>query len=107
MDGLPTSRQTACGNTGDRDGSDLIQLYVRPRTTVIDRPNKELRAFGKVHLTPGQSDTVRLSIKPRDLNYFDVDTKAFVAPTGDYDILVAANASDIRQTITINLARTK
>jgi beta-glucosidase len=92
-------------NTGERAGSDLVQLYVRPLGTSVDRPDKELRAFVKVRLDPGQSADVHLSVTPRDLSYFDVDAKAFIAPAGNYELLVAANASEVHRAIPISLTK--
>jgi beta-glucosidase len=92
-------------NTGDRHGSDTVQLYVRPLDHSQDRPDKELRAFAKVHLAPGETGSVRLSIGPRDLTYFDVQSKSFTAPAGRYELLVAANAREIHQSISVELAR--
>jgi beta-glucosidase len=92
-------------NTGERAGSDLVQLYVRPLGTSVDRPDKELRAFVKVRLDPGQSADVHLSVTPRDLSYFDVDAKAFIAPAGNYELLVAANTSEVHRAIPISLTK--
>jgi beta-glucosidase len=91
-------------NTGERAGSDLVQLYVRPLGTSVNRPDKELRAFAKVRLDPGQSADVHLSVTQRDLCYFDVDAKAFVAPAGDYELLISSNAAETHGAIRISLA---
>ncbi|WHO75747.1 beta-glucosidase [Rhizobium sp. BT03] len=83
-------------NTGDRAGSELVQLYVRSPKTKVERPDKELRAFAKLSLQPGETGTATMKILPRDLAYFDVETGAFRADPGDYQLIVAANAADIR-----------
>lgn len=93
-------------NTGARAGSDVVQLYVRPIGSKIDRPDKELRAFGKLHLAAGKTGTVSLGIRLRDLAYFDVEAKAFVAPAGGYELVVAAHALDVRGTVRIALSET-
>jgi beta-glucosidase len=92
-------------NSGARAGSDLVQLYVRSLERGIDRPDKELRAFGKIRLAPDQSGNVRLSISPRDFSYFDIDAKAFVARAGRYELVIASNATEVHRTITITLAK--
>ncbi|MGZ9719895.1 glycoside hydrolase family 3 C-terminal domain-containing protein [Rhizobium miluonense] len=92
-------------NIGDRRGSELVQLYVRPLAATVERPDKELRAFAKLQLAPGETGTASLVVGPRDLSYFDEETKAFRASAGRYELLVAANAADIRSTVTIELAR--
>jgi beta-glucosidase len=91
-------------NTGSRTGSDLVQLYVRPIAPKIDRPEKELRAFAKLTLKPGETGTARLTIGLRDLSYYDTDAKAFRADAGSYELLVAANAADIRARLPLTLA---
>jgi len=92
-------------NIGAATGSDVVQLYVRPVSSAVSRPEKELRAFAKLALAPGETGTVRLFISPRDLSYFDVERKAFYAEPGPYELLVAAHAGDIRSRLTISLAQ--
>ncbi|MBB6486752.1 glycoside hydrolase family 3 C-terminal domain-containing protein [Rhizobium lusitanum] len=92
-------------NIGDRRGSELVQLYVRPLGSVVERPDKELRAFAKLKLAKGETARASLVVYPRDLSYFDVEAKAFRAAVGRYELLVAANAADIRSIVTIELAR--
>ncbi len=62
-------------NTGDRPGSEVVQCYVEPGRTRVQRPVKELRAFAKVHLDPGQSTTVALALDDRAFAYWDVGTR--------------------------------
>ncbi|NEI68757.1 beta-glucosidase [Rhizobium lusitanum] len=91
-------------NIGDKSGSELVQLYVRPLASTIERPEKELRAFAKLRLEPGETGTASLVVRPRDLSYFDDATKTFRAAAGRYELLAAANAADIRSVVTIELA---
>ncbi|MDK4704532.1 glycoside hydrolase family 3 protein [Rhizobium sp. CNPSo 4062] len=91
-------------NTGDRTGSELVQLYVRALASTIERPDKELRAFAKLRLMPGEKGTASLVVRPRDLSYFDERIGAFRAIAGRYEFLVAANALDIRSAVTVELA---
>lgn len=92
-------------NIGEREGSELVQLYVRPLVSTVERPDKELRAFAKLRLAPGETGKASLAIRPRDLSYFDEETKTFRAAAGHYELLVAANAADIRSVVAIELAR--
>ncbi|MGV4796851.1 glycoside hydrolase family 3 C-terminal domain-containing protein [Rhizobium sp. F40D2] len=89
-------------NIGDRAGSELVQLYVRSPETKVERPDKELRAFAKLSLQPGETGTAVLKILPRDLAYFDVETGAFRAEPGNYQLVVAVNAADIRFVIDLS-----
>jgi beta-glucosidase len=91
-------------NIGDRAGSELVQLYVRPLVSTVERPDKELRAFAKLRLAPGEQGTASLVVRPRDLSYFDEQVGTFRAVAGRYELLAAANALDIRSAVTIELA---
>ncbi|WP_333722653.1 fibronectin type III-like domain-contianing protein [Agrobacterium tumefaciens] len=93
-------------NIGSRARSDVVQLYVRPIGTTVDRPEKELRAFRKLHLAAKTTDTVTLGVTLRDLAYYDVEAKAFIALAGDYELVIAAHALDIRGTVRITLPNT-
>lgn len=86
-------------NIGDRAGAELVQLYVRPPESKVERPDKELRAFAKLSLRAGETRTAVLKILPRDLAYFDIEAGAFRVEPGDYQLIVAANAADIRSVI--------
>ena len=59
-------------NTGDRRGSEVVQVYVEPLDPQIVRPVRELKAFSKVALDPGETATVTLDLEPRAFAYYDV-----------------------------------
>ncbi|PDS99829.1 glycosyl hydrolase [Rhizobium sp. S9] len=86
-------------NTGDRPGSELVQLYVRSPLAKVERPDKELRAFAKLSLQPGETGTAVMKVLPRDLAYFDIEAGAFRAEPGGYQLVLAANAADTRSVI--------
>ncbi|GAK72041.1 putative beta-glucosidase [Agrobacterium rubi TR3 = NBRC 13261] len=88
-------------NTGARKGSDVVQLYVRTLGSTVSRPEKELRAFTKLELEPGETKTAVMKVSVRDLSFFDVEAKAFRSDAGDYELVLAANAGDIRSRIAI------
>jgi beta-glucosidase len=88
-------------NIGDRAGSELVQLYVRSPKTKVERPDKELRAFAKLSLAPGETGTAVMKIMPRDLAYFDIEAGAFRAEAGNYQLVVAANAADSRSVVAL------
>lgn len=94
----------AVKNTGDRAGAELVQLYVRPKASRLPRPVKELKAFAKLHIPAGQTATATLAIGIRDLAYFDPKARAWIAEAGDYDLVIAANAEDIRATLPLTLS---
>ena len=91
-------------NAGARPGSTVAQLYVQPPQGRVDRPIKELRAFAKVHLNPGQTGDAVLTVTPRDLAYFDVAAQAWVADPGEYVLHVGQSSADLNTQVTLTLA---
>jgi beta-glucosidase len=90
-------------NTGKRNGQDIVQLYVAPRSPSVVRAPKELKAFAKVALAPGEKKIVTLKLPARAFSYYDDKAKKWVAELGAYDIHAAASASEIRLTKTVKL----
>lgn len=91
-------------NIGDRAGAEVVQLYVKPKASRLPRPVKELKAFAKLHIAAGETATARLTLSVRDLAYFDPDARAWIAEAGDYELVIAANAEDIRATLPLRLS---
>jgi beta-glucosidase len=83
-------------NTGSQPGAEVVQIYVRDITASAERPQKELKAFAKVRLQPGEMQTVRLSLGMRSLAFFDPKRKAWVAEAGAFEVLAGASSRDIR-----------
>ena len=83
-------------NVGDREGAEVVQVYVRNNAGAVFKPDKELRAFTKVTLKPGERRTAALSFDLADLAYWDVAAHDWVLENGTYEVLLAASASDIR-----------
>jgi beta-glucosidase len=90
-------------NTGKRAGAEVVQLYVSPRSPSVTRPPKELKAFAKVRLAPGERKTVSLKLPPRAFSYYDDKKKQWTVEPGLYDLHAAASAASIRLTKTIRL----
>lgn len=85
-------------NTGNRIGKEVVELYVMPPKDNIIRANKELRAFGKVELLPGEEKTVTLELDERAFAIYCGDSKEFEMISGNYTIAIGASVSDIRLT---------
>jgi beta-glucosidase len=83
-------------NTGYRSGAEVVQLYVRNAPSPVFKADKELRSFKKVRLEPGESREVTLSFALADLSYWDVTDHGWALDDGEYEVLVAASAADIR-----------
>jgi len=90
-------------NTGERAGKEVVQLYVRDEQARLQRPEKELKGFAKVHLEPGECKTVTLSIGRSALAYYDDQKRQWVAEAGTFEVLVGASSQDIRVTATFEL----
>ena len=85
-------------NSGSRASKEVVQLYVAAPKVGIDKPAKELRAFAKTSmLQPGETETLTMTIKVKDLASYYEDEKAWVAEAGEYNILLASSAVDIRK----------
>ncbi len=82
-------------NTGTREGSEVVQLYVADRTDTALRPAKELKGFAKVSLQPGEKKTVTMELDHRSFAFFDEDLHDWYAPAGQYGILVGTSSRDI------------
>jgi beta-glucosidase len=80
-------------NTGKREGTEVVQLYIRDLISSVTRPLKELKGFAKVSLQPGETKTVRLDITPESLAFYDIDMKYVVEP-GDFEIMVGNSSRD-------------
>ncbi|WP_157062902.1 glycoside hydrolase family 3 C-terminal domain-containing protein [Actinopolyspora mortivallis] len=90
-------------NTGDRGGSEVVQVYVHDRTGVVLRPRRELRGFAKVRLDPGRSTTVEVELGPRAFAYYDVERAEWTVPRGTFDIEVARSSADVVHTLPVEL----
>ena len=93
-------------NTGERDGAEIVQLYVSRRDGKVFRPAKELKGFAKVFLRAGESKRVTIPLDDKAFRYFNVQTNRFEAEPGAYDILIAASASDVKLTGSVTIAGT-
>jgi beta-glucosidase len=93
-------------NTGQRAGKEILQLYIRDEQASLTRPEKELKAFAKVELEPGERKTVTLSFSRDALAYYDDLTHEWVAEAGVFEVLVGASSQDIRARATFTLTAT-
>ena len=82
-------------NTGERAGKHVIQVYVSTAAGPVRRPVRELRAFAKVELQPGEERTVDFTLDRRAFAYWDVELGRWVVPAGEYMIQVGTDSSTI------------
>ncbi|MDH6221246.1 glycoside hydrolase family 3 protein [Streptomyces pseudovenezuelae] len=83
-------------NTGTRPGDEVVQLYTHQRTSRDKQPLKQLKAFQRVSLKPGETRTVRLKLTPKDLAHWDVTRSKWVVESGMYDVLAGSSSTDVR-----------
>ena len=82
-------------NTGERDGAEVIQVYVAPPESPVARPARELKGFAKVYLKAGESKSVSIPMSYQDLCYFDADAHKWTAAPGEYTILVGNSSENL------------
>ena len=91
-------------NTGKVAGKEAVQVYVAAPKGNLEKPAKELKAFGKTReLQPGESQTLRMTLQRRDLASFDEEQSAWIVDAGTYQFLIAASATDIRATASLKV----
>jgi beta-glucosidase len=78
-------------NRGSRAAEEVVQLYIHDRVASITRPVRELKAFRKVALAPGQSEVVRFTLRPSDLAFYGRDNRLTIEP-GSFDVWIAPSA---------------
>jgi beta-glucosidase len=91
-------------NTGEVAGKHVVQLYVSTSAGRVRRPLRELRAFDKVQLQPGESRAVRFVLDRRAFAYWDIEVGDWVVPSGEYTIQICADASTVLSERTITLS---
>lgn len=89
-------------NAGNVAGDEVVQLYLRDELASVARPLRELKAFRRIHLQPGESQTVSFEIDPEMLSMYDRDMNKVVEP-GDFRIMIGASSKDIRQRIMLKV----
>lgn len=83
-------------NTGSLPGKEVVQLYVGDNKSSLPRPQKELKAFDKIALNPGEEKTVTFTITADDLKYFDDARHEWVAEPGKFTLYIGSSSTDIR-----------
>jgi beta-glucosidase len=83
-------------NTGTIFGKEVVQLYVHDEECKWNRPEKELKAFAKITLAPGEKQQVSFVLEERDFAYYNTKYNKWVAETGYFQIAVGSSSRDIR-----------
>jgi beta-glucosidase len=82
-------------NSGTRAGKEVVQLYLRSLTSQFVRPIKELKAFAKVALAPGETSEVRMTLGERDFSVYDSERQAWRLEGGEFEILVGPSSDHL------------
>ena len=90
-------------NTGDREGAEVVQLYISDKKSSLPRPVKELKGFQKVYLQPGEVKQISFTIGTDALSFFDDGKHEWVAEPGQFETLIGASATDIRSKVAFEL----
>jgi beta-glucosidase len=94
-------------NTGRRPGSEVVQLYTHQQLSRVKQPLRQLRAFAKIGLDPGEARLVSFDLPVDDLRFWDITSDRFVVETARHKIMVGRSASDIRLTGTLSVRGTR
>ncbi len=92
-------------NTSTRSGAEIVQLYVAPPPSPVRRPVRELKAFARVPLAPGETRTVQMTVDRSSLGYWDIVQHGFKVVPGRYRFAIGASSSDIRLSAAINITK--
>ena len=82
-------------NSGNYDGAEVVQLYIRDMVGSITRPVKELKGFQKVMLKKGESKKVTFNITPESLKFYNGDLK-YDWESGEFDIMIGTNSEEVK-----------
>ena len=83
-------------NSGKREGTETVQLYIRDKVGSIARPVMELKGFQKISLNAGDSKTVRFKITQNDLSFYNSDLK-WSAEAGEFEVMIGGNSRDVKK----------
>jgi beta-glucosidase len=100
----PVEVSLSVHNTGSKEGAEVVQFYVRDVQSSVDRPVKELKAFRRVALKPGETQTVSFSLDQSAMAFYDEGKKKWVAEPGAFEAQIGSSSRDIRLKGTFELA---
>jgi beta-glucosidase len=80
-------------NTGDRDGVEVVQLYIRDKVSSVTRPVKELKDFERIFLAKGETKTVDFKITADKLQFYNLDMERVVEP-GEFEVMLGTNSME-------------
>jgi beta-glucosidase len=100
----PVHVRLSVRNAGAHEGAEVVQLYVRDVECRVDRPVKELKAFRRIVLQPGETRPVSFTLDPHALAFYHATQRAWVTEPGKFEVLAGASSRDIRLRAMFELA---
>jgi len=94
-DGVPLSVDVK--NVGSCAGKETVQVYIREMQPMLARPDKELKAFQKISLQPGENKTIQLMLTDEAFWFFDPKIRKWTFNPGTFEILIGSSSADIRR----------
>ena len=98
--------EVAVKNTGNVPGKEVIQLYLHEQKPAVRRPERELKAFNKIALAPGEEKVVTFKLSKRDFAYYDTDLHDWNVRSGKFCVLVGGSSRDLPLKETIEVQTT-
>ena len=98
--------EVAVKNTGNVAGKEIIQLYLHEQSPAVRRPEKELKAFNKIALAPGEEKVVTFKLSKRDFAYYDTGLHDWNVCSGKFCVLVGGSSRDLPLKETIEVQTT-
>lgn len=92
--GKPVTATVTVTNTGDREGEEVAQWYIRDYAAAIIRPVKELKGFEKIHLKPGESKQISWKVDEKALSFYDASGN-LVLESGKFMVYAGGNSRDV------------
>jgi beta-glucosidase len=83
-------------NTGTRTGDEVAQLYIQHLNSVVARPKKELKAFKRITLQPGEKKTIQLKFKAADLEYWDENLHRYILENDHIKVMLGTSSADFK-----------
>jgi beta-glucosidase len=83
-------------NSGTKEGSEVVQLYIRDLVGSVTRPVLELKDFSKISIKPGETKTVEFTITPEKLKFYDLNMHYVIEP-GDFKVFVGPNSAELKE----------
>ena len=90
-------------NTGNREGAEIVQLYISDLKSSLPRPIKELKGFKKIMLAPGETKDVVFRVDKNALHYYDDIKQTWIVESGKFEAIVGASATDIKSRVSFNV----